>query len=401
MDLKTFNPNGVGVDNGAYYGLPFTPEEAALVLVSAPWDVTVSYGAGTALAPDALIEASTQLDLYDASAPGAWLEGIATADIDISLLRARKLRADAERVIEHLEEGGAPDDERIERRLRRINEGCAAMNDNIYRQARQWLSQGKVVGLVGGDHSTPYGLIRAVAEKESSLGILHIDAHCDLREAYEGFEFSHASIMFNVLRDLPQVRKFVQVGVRDYCDAEAERAASDGRISMFDSRSLARAGFAGTTWAESCRRIVDELIYERIAVEARVLRDFAPHCTPEHRALIRQRAAAYDELAKAETLDFNRLYEADTRLHETWFSAMGKMYLWRTLQNAHADYSRFRMLDTLTTGGLAEVVADHHNLIDAIERCDLAAFEPLVERHLYGGIRRLGSKLTEEYADLF
>ena len=74
---------------------------------------------------------------------------------------------------------------------------------------------------------------------------------------------------------------------------------------------------------------------------------------------------------------------------------------WRTLQNAHADYSRFRMLDTLTTGGLAEVVADHHNLIDAIERCDLAAFEPLVERHLYGGIRRLGSKLTEEYADYF
>ena len=100
MDLKTFNPNGVGVDNGAYYGLPFTPEEAALVLVSAPWDVTVSYGAGTALAPDALIEASTQLDLYDASAPGAWLGGIATADIDYSLQEeSRKLRADAERVI--------------------------------------------------------------------------------------------------------------------------------------------------------------------------------------------------------------------------------------------------------------------------------------------------------------
>ena len=159
--------------------------------------------------------------------------------------------------------------------------------------------------------------------------------------------------------------------------------------------------YKGTTVTRLNRDIVDELIYERIAVEARVLRDFAPHCTPEHRALIRQRAAAYDELAKAETLDFNRLYEADTRLHETWFSAMGKMYLWRTLQNAHADYSRFRMLDTLTTGGLAEVVADHHNLIDAIERCDLAAFEPLVERHLYGGIRRLGSKLTVDSAYFF
>ena len=107
--------------------------------------------------------------------------------------------------------------------------------------------------------------------------------------------------------------------------------------------------YKGTTVTRLNRDIVDELIYERIAVEARVLRDFAPHCTPEHRALIRQRAAAYDELAKAETLDFNRLYEADTRLHETWFSAMGKMYLWRTLQNAHADYSRFRMLDTMTS----------------------------------------------------
>ena len=135
--------------------------------------------------------------------------------------------------------------------------------------------------------------------------------------------------------------------------------------------------------------------------DTRVLRDFAPHCTPEQRALIRRRADAYAALAQAETPDYNRLYEADRLLHETWFASMGKMYLFRTLQNAHADYSRFRMLDTITSGGLAEVIADHQNLIDAIERCDLAAFEPLVERHLYGGIRRLGSRLTEEYADYF
>ena len=159
--------------------------------------------------------------------------------------------------------------------------------------------------------------------------------------------------------------------------------------------------YKGTTVTRLNREIVDELIYERIAVEAKVLRDFAPHCTPEHRALIRRRAEAYAALARAETPDFNRLYEADTLLHETWFAAMGKMYLWGNLQNAHADYSRFRMLDTMTTGGLDEVIADHRNLLNAIERCDLAAFEPLVERHLYGGIRRLGSKLTEEYADYF
>ena len=129
--------------------------------------------------------------------------------------------------------------------------------------------------------------------------------------------------------------------------------------------------YKGTTVTRLNRRIVDELIYERTAVEAKVLRDFT------------------------------KLYEADRLLHETWFAAMDKMYLWSTLQNAHADYSRFRMLDTMTTGGLDEVIADHRNLLNAIERCDLAAFEPLVERHLYGGIRRLGSKLTGEYADYF
>lgn len=159
--------------------------------------------------------------------------------------------------------------------------------------------------------------------------------------------------------------------------------------------------YKGTTVTRLNRRIVDELIYERIAVEARILRDFAPRCTPEQRAQIRERAAAYEQLAHADQPDFNRLYEADRKFHETWFAAMDKMYLWRTLQNSHADYSRFRMLDTLTSGGLTEVIADHQNLLDAIERCDLAAFEPLVERHLYGGIRRLGTKLTEEYADYF
>ena len=61
----------------------------------------------------------------------------------------------------------------------------------------------------------------------------------------------------------------------------------------------------------------------------------------------------------------------------------------------------FIRIDYETGGGLDEVIADHQNIIAAIERCDLAAFEPLVERHLYGGIRRLGSKLTEEYADYF
>ena len=62
------------------------------------------------------------------------------------------------------------------------------------------LSDNKHIGIVGGDHSVPLGLIEALCEKHDSFGILHIDAHADLRDSYEGFEFSHASIMFNVLK---------------------------------------------------------------------------------------------------------------------------------------------------------------------------------------------------------
>lgn len=260
MELTNFDPDGVGVDNGNYFGMPFEPQDAELVLISAPWDVTVSYGAGTSYAPDALIEASTQLDFYDPAAPGLWRRGIATAPVDYTLQEcSQRLRSDAERVIDHLEAGRSPDEETVARRIRRVNEGCQAMNDNIRAQATRWLGEGKIVGLVGGDHSTAYGMIRAVAERHPELGILQIDAHCDLREAYEGFEFSHASVMFNVLRDVEQVSRLVQVGVRDFCQSEAALAASDPRIRMFGDAELAQALFEGVTWAELCWRIVDQL----------------------------------------------------------------------------------------------------------------------------------------------
>lgn len=260
MECKPFDPDGVGIDNGTYFGLPFDPQNAALVLVSAPWDVTVSYGAGAVYGPDAIIEASTQLDFYDPLAPGAWRRGIATADVDYALQEeSLRLRADAAKVIDHLEGGGCPEDDYVVRKIRRVNEGCAAMNANISAQAHRWLSAGKTVGLVGGDHSTPYGLIRALGEYHDEFGILHIDAHCDLRDAYEGFGFSHASIMFNVLRDVPRVRRIVQVGVRDFSEAEAALAATSERIALFDDLSLAAAEFRGETWDAQCRSIVEAL----------------------------------------------------------------------------------------------------------------------------------------------
>lgn len=74
------------------------------------------------------------------------------------------------------------------------------MNAWVYTRARAVLAEGKQLGLLGGDHSTPYGAIRAVSERHGGdFGVLHIDAHADSRVAYEGFVHSHASIMHTVM----------------------------------------------------------------------------------------------------------------------------------------------------------------------------------------------------------
>ena len=152
MDLKAFDPDGVGVDTGTYFGFPFEPEEAELVLISAPWDVTVSYGAGAAYAPDAIIEASTQLDFYDPMSPGAWKKGVATVPIDYSVQdRSARLRPDAKKIMESLQEGGiAFEDYLMPRRLERINTASAELNRTVYEAAAERLDAGHVVGLVGG-----------------------------------------------------------------------------------------------------------------------------------------------------------------------------------------------------------------------------------------------------------
>ncbi len=258
QELKDFNPNGVGIVGGGFFSLPCSVELSSVVLISAPWDVTVSYGAGTAAAPAALCEASAQLDLYDSSAHDAWREGIATLPVDSRIEEiSNRLRPVAERVIEHLESGGSAQE--VEPLVKQVNDGSRELNDIIYRCASDLVAKGKIVGLVGGDHSTPYGVMRALAEYHDSFGVLHIDAHRDLRVAYEGFEFSHASVMYNVLRDVPQVERLVQVGVRDFCDDEQRFADESSRVVSYADMTLARGRFEGETWGVQARRIVESL----------------------------------------------------------------------------------------------------------------------------------------------
>ncbi len=256
-----FNPNAAGLTDSNIYGLPFTEEEADIILIPVPWEVTTSYGAGTSDGPAHILEASFQVDLFHQEFPDLWKNGIAMLDIpEDMLLRSTDLKQKAASIIELWEDGvDVTIDADAQKMQLEINDACRAMNEWVREKAAFWMNQGKLVGLVGGDHSTPLGLFQAQSEKHSDFGILHIDAHKDLRIAYEGFEFSHASIMYNALK-IPAIKKIVQVGIRDFCEEENNVAKENHeRVSVFTYADLQRQKFQGTTWHQQCEKIVDQL----------------------------------------------------------------------------------------------------------------------------------------------
>ena len=94
----------------------------------------------------------------------------------------------------------------------------------------------------------------------SDLGILHLDAHADLRNAYEGFTWSHASIMYNAMENIPEIARITQVGIRDFCEQEHEFMRALGtRARVFLDRDLAARRFAGEAWSKTAGAIVDSL----------------------------------------------------------------------------------------------------------------------------------------------
>ncbi|WP_299822267.1 agmatinase family protein [uncultured Pontibacter sp.] len=259
--IASFDPNGVGDISGGLFGLPFTIEESEIVIIPTPWEVTVSYSAGTAQGPQAVMDASPQLDLFEPSIPDAWKLGIAMEEVsDEWLAVSDNLRQKAEAYINWLEEG-SPEESAAQ--FGNITTEVTTKGEEFLQWLKQkslaYLNQGKMVGVLGGDHSTPLGLMHALAEKHEEYGILQVDAHADLRDAYEGFEYSHASIMFNALK-LPQVKKLVQVGIRDLCQAEAELAyQSNGRVAIFYDATLKENLYAGDSWKKECKKIIAQL----------------------------------------------------------------------------------------------------------------------------------------------
>lgn len=258
-DLSNFDPNSAGNPNNNVFGLPFSEDDARLVIIPIPWEVTVSFGSGTARSAEQIMRASLQVDLFDPLVPDGWKQGFYLRESDRKiLLKSDYLRKEAELYIDYISKGDLVENNQFMRKtLKEVNEGSYFLNNWVHQQTKALLEKNKLVALLGGDHSTPLGFMKAIGEKYGEFGILQIDAHCDLRDAYEGFVYSHASIMYNALKEIPQLKKLVQVGIRDYSSGEYEFIQQNPeRIRTYFDREIRERQFEG----ESFREIVDEVI---------------------------------------------------------------------------------------------------------------------------------------------
>lgn len=265
--IATFDPNQPAQTDANLFGLPFTSEESEIIIIPVPWEVTVSYGSGASQGPEAIFEASLQVDLLHQEFPELWKLGIFMDEAPVHWAeKGEEYKQKAAAVIEALENGDViAENPTLVADLDAVNEACAQLKKEITERTRYWLAQGKKVILLGGDHSTPLGYYEALATQHDSFGILHLDAHMDLRNAYEGFTYSHASIMNNALK-IPQVSKLVQVAIRDFCEEEYGVAISQGnRVSVFTDSDIKAKAFEGMTWQEQCDRIIS-LLPQKVCV---------------------------------------------------------------------------------------------------------------------------------------
>ena len=253
--LQTFNPNNPGLP-GHLFGLPFTPETSQLVIIPVPWEVTVSYPSGTAGGPQAILDASSQVDLAVQDIPDAWKLGVSMLPLSRSMYdESAKLR-------EWATQRSGQDEGQLKTAdpaLKKINEACENLNIYVKSTAQKLMKDGKMVALVGGDHSTPLGLLRLLNERYDKFGILQFDAHMDLRKAYQGFTYSHASFMYNALK-LPGVSRLIQVGIRDYCDEELDIVKrAMGRVVTWFDEDIKSQLYEGKTWSTLCNKVIADL----------------------------------------------------------------------------------------------------------------------------------------------
>ncbi|MCA9003172.1 MAG: agmatinase family protein, partial [Planctomycetes bacterium] len=221
---------------------------------------TTSYRPGTRSGPEAIAAASHQIDLFDRTFGRPYKAGFSLIEDPRFQTWNDEARALSEPIIDC--GGHIGEDANAQKALDRVNEIGESVRQATREFTSNCLQQGKLPAILGGDHSVPQGAMEVCAEAYPGLGILHIDAHADLRVAFEGFQYSHASILHNVLEAATGVSKLVQVGLRDVGSRELTRIETDPRIlAIFDEEwSAARMG--GKQLQELVRSTIAQLPHD-------------------------------------------------------------------------------------------------------------------------------------------
>ena len=150
--MTNFDPNGVGIANGNIFGFPCTEEEATLVIIPVPWDATASYGKGTSKGPEAILNASTQLDFFHPKLNRAYDTKVFMAPISKEWEEINdtccKMSIDYLALVET--EGELRAQEKFKEELSYINKAHLALKDHLKERAAKLLNQGKIVAVLGG-----------------------------------------------------------------------------------------------------------------------------------------------------------------------------------------------------------------------------------------------------------
>ncbi len=276
--MPPIDPNAPAKPDSGLFGLDPTPAEAEVHVIPVPFDATTSYRPGTAAGPDAILRASHQVDLLCPLFGKTYLAGLHLREVDPRIRPLTEAAfAPARRVVKAGGEVAGNGD--LEADLAAVNRACESLQKIVEAQTQDVLESAKLPILLGGDHSVPFGAIAACAGRFPGLGVLHVDAHADLREAYEGFTWSHASILRNVLERVPQVSKLVQVGIRDYCEEERDVMEREGdRIEVLFDHEWSRAKASGENLTEKIRTTLGKLpehVYLTVDIDGLV-----PHLCP-------------------------------------------------------------------------------------------------------------------------
>ncbi|MDA8433782.1 MAG: agmatinase [Nitrospiraceae bacterium] len=160
-------------------------QRSRVVVLPVPYERTTSFGKGTASGPEAIIEASGQVELYD-------------EELDSEIYTATGGIA----TLEPIDPGGSD-----------------AAVESIRRHVDGLIGQDKTVVCIGGEHTIAIGSARAHSDRYPDLSVLQLDAHSDLREEYGGNRYSHACVMARVYEFSKDI---VQVGIRSQCREEAD-----------------------------------------------------------------------------------------------------------------------------------------------------------------------------------